>query len=81
MSSEFRLDQYLARISLNRRIGPDFATLSTIHTAHVDAIPFENFDPLLRRAVALDLASVQQKLVGEDIVMSKMHCYRPHLKQ
>lgn len=34
-----------------------------MHTAHVDAIPFEGLDPLLRRSVNLDLASVQAKLV------------------
>jgi N-hydroxyarylamine O-acetyltransferase len=35
----------------------------TIHAAHVDAIPFEGLDPLLRRPVKLDIASLQEKLV------------------
>jgi N-hydroxyarylamine O-acetyltransferase len=63
MPSEFRLDRYLARIGYSGTIAPDLATLSAIHAAHVDAIPFEGFDPLLRRPVKLDLDSVQAKLV------------------
>lgn len=63
MPSEFRLDNYLARIGYSGTIGPDIATLAAIHAAHVNAIPFEGFDPLLRRPVKLDLASVQEKLV------------------
>jgi N-hydroxyarylamine O-acetyltransferase len=63
MSNDFRLNSYLARIGFGGIIGPDFATLAAIHAAHIHAIPFENFDPLLRRPVKLDLASVQAKLV------------------
>ena len=40
-----------------------FASLSHLHAAHVDAIPFEGLDPLLGRPVNLDIASVQAKLV------------------
>ncbi|MGO9357717.1 MAG: arylamine N-acetyltransferase family protein [Xanthobacteraceae bacterium] len=63
MQQEFRLDRYLARIGLAGPVGPDLPTLAAIHAAHVDAIPFEAFDPLLGRPVRLDLASVQDKLV------------------
>jgi N-hydroxyarylamine O-acetyltransferase len=63
MSNDFRLNRYLARIGFGGPVGPDLATLAAIHAAHVNAIPFENFDPLLRRPVKLDLASVQEKLV------------------
>jgi N-hydroxyarylamine O-acetyltransferase len=63
MSNDFRLNSYLARIGFGGTVGPDFATLAAIHAAHIHAIPFENFDPLLRRPVKLDLASVQAKLV------------------
>ncbi|HWK45861.1 MAG TPA: arylamine N-acetyltransferase [Stellaceae bacterium] len=59
----FRLHRYLARIGCDGTIGPDLATLSAIHAAHVNAIPFEGIDPLLGRPVSLDLASVQEKLV------------------
>jgi N-hydroxyarylamine O-acetyltransferase len=64
MSNEFRLDNYLARIGFRGTIGSDLVTLAAIHAAHVDVIPFESFDPLLRRQVNLDLASLQEKLVN-----------------
>lgn len=63
MSDAFRLDRYLARIRFCHSVEPDLATLAALHAAHVDAIPFEGFDPLLRRPVKLDLTSVQEKLV------------------
>jgi N-hydroxyarylamine O-acetyltransferase len=63
MSGEFRLDRYLRRIGVGGSVAPDLATLSAIHAAHVDAIPFEAFDPLLGRPVKLDLATLQDKLV------------------
>jgi N-hydroxyarylamine O-acetyltransferase len=63
MSSDFRLDNYLARIGFRGTTEPSLATLAAIHAAHVDAIPFEGFDPLLRRPVKLDIGSLQQKLV------------------
>ena len=61
--NEFRLDSYLGRIGFSGPVRPDLATLTALHAAHVNAIPFEGCDPLLRRPVKLDLASVQQKLV------------------
>jgi N-hydroxyarylamine O-acetyltransferase len=64
MPDEFQLDKYLARIGLRGTVRPDLATLSAIHAAHVGAIPFEGLDPLLRRPVKLDLASLQEKLVN-----------------
>src|SRR5215471_8279450 len=63
MSDKLRLDRYLARIGHGGKIAPDLATLASLHAAHVDAIPFESFDPLLGRPVPLDLASLQAKLV------------------
>jgi len=63
MSNDFRLDNYLARIGFRGRIEPSLMTLAALHAAHVDAIPFEGFDPLLRRPVNLDIGSLQQKLV------------------
>ena len=63
MSNEFRLNDYLARIGFSGTIGPDFRTLAALHAAHVDAIPFEGLDPLLRRPVKLDLAALQEKIV------------------
>ena len=62
---EIDLDAYFARIGY---AGPRVATLDTLralHAAHPAAIAFENLDPLLGRAVPLDLASVQRKLVQQ----------------
>ncbi|MBS0521713.1 MAG: arylamine N-acetyltransferase [Proteobacteria bacterium] len=64
MSGDLRLDGYLARTGHDGRIAPDLATLTALQAAHVDAIPFEGLDPLLRRPVKLDLASVQDTPPG-----------------
>ena len=63
MDSEFRLQNYLARIGYSGPLKADLATLQALQRAHLDAIPFEALDPLLRRPVKLDLASIQAKLV------------------
>ncbi len=63
MDGEFRLQDYLARIGYDGPLAVDLATLKALQLAHLDAIPFEALDPLLRRPVKLDLASVQAKLV------------------
>jgi|SRR5579885_39686 len=57
------LDAYCRRIGYS---GPRQATLDTLrelHKLHPQAIPFENLDPLLKRPVKLDPASLQAKLV------------------
>ena len=41
MANEFRLPDYLTRIGFRGKVQPDLATLVAIHTAHVEAIPFE----------------------------------------
>jgi N-hydroxyarylamine O-acetyltransferase len=55
-----RLDlrAYLARIGV-----ANGATLAELHRAHVAAIPFENLDIRLGRGIAVDLESIQAKLV------------------
>lgn len=63
MDREFRLHDYLARIGYHGPVAADLATLKALQLAHLDAIPFEALDPLLRRPVKLDLASIQAKLV------------------
>lgn len=57
------LDAYLHRIKLSTPPHADLATLRAIIAAHVAAIPFENLDPFLGITPALDIASVQRKLV------------------
>ena len=59
----FDLDAYLARIDLPARPTRDAAGLSRIQHAHRLAIPFENLDVRLGRAIATDGASVAAKLV------------------
>src|ERR1700722_4218508 len=63
MSDAFRLDDYLARIGYTGARSVGLETLKALQTSHLAAIPFEGIDPLLRRSVKLDLASVQAKLV------------------
>ena len=63
MADGFSLDKYLARIGHVGPLRPDLATLSSLHAAHVDAIPFEGIDPLLGLPVMLDLQAVQAKLI------------------
>ncbi|MGH2943207.1 MAG: arylamine N-acetyltransferase family protein, partial [Solirubrobacteraceae bacterium] len=57
------LDAYLDRIGYAGVPAPDAATLRALHRAHAAAIPFENLDVVLGRGIALDLDSVQDKLV------------------
>lgn len=63
MTDGFRLDRYLARIGFDGPVAPDLATLTAIHAAHVNALPFEGLNPLLGLPVKLDMASLQQKLI------------------
>ncbi|HET9616180.1 MAG TPA: arylamine N-acetyltransferase [Pseudolabrys sp.] len=57
------LDRYFARIGYDGPRDNSVATLRKLHELHPQAIPFENLDPLLKRPVKLDPASLQAKLV------------------
>lgn len=59
------LNAYLARIGCDGARTPDLETLSAVALHHPLAIPFENLNPLAGRPVALDLPSLQRKLVRE----------------
>lgn len=63
-TTPFNLAAYCARIGYRGPREPTLATLRALHALHPAAIPFENLDPLLGRPVALDLASLQAKLVS-----------------
>ncbi len=63
MPDTFRLTEYLERIGIDGPVKPDLPTLTAIHAAHVDAIPFEGLDPFLGRQVKLDLAAIQEKIL------------------
>ncbi len=58
------LDAYLRRIGVADEIGPDPASLHTLHVAHLDRIPFENVDVRLGRPIRLDAESLHGKLVA-----------------
>jgi len=58
------LDAYLSRVGYQADVAPNLATLRGLHAAHVEAIAFENIDAVIgRKAVPLDLDSVQEKIV------------------
>ena len=63
MSTILDLPAYLARIAHPMPASADLATLRGLHLAHTLAIPFENLDIQRGLPVALDLASLQAKLV------------------
>ena len=57
------LEAYFTRIGFNGARAPTLATLRALHLAHAQSIAFENLNPLLGWRVALDLASLEEKLV------------------
>jgi N-hydroxyarylamine O-acetyltransferase len=57
------LDAYLRRVGHAGDTAPTAATLAALHRAHLAAVPFENLDIVLGRGIAVDLDSVQAKLV------------------
>jgi len=59
------LPAYLRRIGYVGEIAPTRQVLEALHLAHATRIPFENIDILLGRPIALDLASIQAKLVHQ----------------
>jgi N-hydroxyarylamine O-acetyltransferase len=61
----FELDAYLERVGLPGVRGATLDTLRAVHSAHPEAIPFENLNPLLGWPVALDIDSLQRKMVAE----------------
>jgi len=64
-NESINLPAYLERIGLRQPVAPNLQTLRAITTAHVAAIPFENLDPFLGISPALDIASIQRKLVSD----------------
>lgn len=59
------LDAYFDRIGYTGSREPTLATLDGLIFRHVQSIPFENLDVLLGRPIALDAASLQNKLIHE----------------
>lgn len=59
------LDAYCARIGHGASREPTLGVLQALHRLHPAAIPFENLATLLGRTPALDLESLQRKMLGE----------------
>jgi len=59
----FALDAYLERVHYAGSVHPTEDRLEALHRAQVYTIPFENFDILLGRGVALDPVALCDKLV------------------
>jgi N-hydroxyarylamine O-acetyltransferase len=59
------LQAYLEHVGVRTCVAADLQTLRDIVAAHVATIPFENIDPFLGVVPALDIASVQRKLVRD----------------
>src|SRR5712672_3146723 len=63
MSFQPDLDSYFARIGYTGPRNPTLEVLNSIAEAHIQSIPFENLDVLLRRSISLEPAAIFQKLV------------------
>ncbi len=59
------LDSYFSRIGYTGSTEPALETLRAIQLHHVTSIPFENFDVLLGRGIALEIESIERKLVTD----------------
>jgi N-hydroxyarylamine O-acetyltransferase len=57
------LDAYFERIGYSAERAPTLEVLERVHELHPRAIPFENLSPLLGETVALDVPSLEEKLV------------------
>jgi N-hydroxyarylamine O-acetyltransferase len=59
----FNIERYLARLNYSGGIQPTEDRLEALHRAQAYTIPFENFDILLGRGIALESAALCDKLV------------------
>jgi N-hydroxyarylamine O-acetyltransferase len=59
------LDAYCARIGYTGPRTVSHATLDAIHRRHAETIPFENLDIQLGRRIAIDVPSIERKLVHD----------------
>jgi N-hydroxyarylamine O-acetyltransferase len=57
------LDAYLTRVGYTGPRDATEATLTALYRAHLREVRFENFDVFLRGGVAVDLESIQEKIV------------------
>ncbi|WP_406288188.1 arylamine N-acetyltransferase [Embleya sp. NBC_00896] len=59
------LDAYFARVGWTGERAPTWATLRSLHLAHVVTIPFENIEVLLGGVPSLEPADLEDKLVRQ----------------
>jgi hypothetical protein len=59
----FALDVYLKRLNYADAVRPTEGCLEALHRAQIYTIPFENFDILLGRSIALEPAALCDKLM------------------
>ncbi|MEX0792430.1 MAG: arylamine N-acetyltransferase [Pirellulaceae bacterium] len=59
------LDAYFHRIGYNGDLAPTLENITNLVIRHTHSIAFENLNPLLGWPVALDLPSLEQKLIHE----------------
>ena len=65
MPEAFDLDAYLARTGFSGLLAPSFETLRELVLRHIEAIPFENLNPLLGLPVALNTEALQRKMIAQ----------------
>jgi N-hydroxyarylamine O-acetyltransferase len=58
------LQAYFDRVGFRGRAHADLATLRALHRAHLQAVPYENFDVQLGRPLTPDPAAAFEKIVG-----------------
>lgn len=58
------VENYLARIGLDRRPAPTLDGLTALHRAHLLAIPYENIDVQLGRPVTIERPAIYEKIVN-----------------
>lgn len=58
------VDAYLARIGYRGPRDPTVATLRALHSAHMDAVPFENLDIVAGRPIVLEEEALFDKIVS-----------------
>jgi N-hydroxyarylamine O-acetyltransferase len=63
MMKSYNIQPYFDRIGFNGKAAPDLETLGKIQRLHAETIPFENLNPLFRIPVALDIPSLENKLL------------------
>lgn len=65
VTGKIDLDAYFDRINYKGRRNNSLDAFREIHLAHVNAIPFENLNPLCGLPVNIDIDSIQQKLIHD----------------